>query len=132
MKVHAWWAQLCTYQFENRTRPREYGTWDCWQFVGGAVLVMTGIDYRPQFPAYRTLEEGVAVLEERGGPVAMLTALFGEPKHVAFAQRGDIVICDLGEGPAAGICFGVDTKTVSPGGIESVPTLRGSLAWAVD
>jgi hypothetical protein len=131
MKVENWWANLCTYVAENSKKPREYGVWDCWQFVGGAVLVTTGVDHRSKFKPYRTLEEGVAVLEENGGPAAMLTTLFGPAKPVSFAQRGDIVICDLGEGPAAGICFGVDTMTISPAGIESVRTLEGTLAWTV-
>lgn len=131
MKVEDWWPKLCAYSQEHAKEPRHYGSWDCWQFVGGAVLVMTGVDYRPQFPSYATLEEGVAILDSKGGVAEMLTSFFGAPKPVSFAQRGDIVICDLGEGPAGGICFGVNTMTVSPGGIEPVKTLSGSLAWTV-
>jgi hypothetical protein len=131
MRLHDWWGRLNAYLLENRTRAREYGVWDCWQLTGGGVLAMTGTDYRAQLPTYATLEEGVAILEAQGGAVAMLTAMFGEAKHVSRAMRGDIVLSDLGEGPAAGICLGVETVTVSPGGMETVPTLKGSAAWTV-
>jgi hypothetical protein len=131
VRLHDWWGRLNAFLDENRTRPREYGVWDCWQLTGGGVLAMTGTDYRVSLPAYATLEEGVAILEAQGGPIVMLTAMFGEVKHVSRAMRGDIVLSDLGDGPAAGICLGVDTVTVSPGGMETVPTLEGLAAWTV-
>ena len=131
MRLHDWWGRLNAYLAENRARPREYGVWDCWQLTGGGVLAMTGTNYRAQLPTYTTLEEGVAILEANGGAVAMLTSMFGEAKHVSRAMRGDIVLSDLGDGPAAGICLGVETVTVSPGGMETVRTLEGSAAWTV-
>jgi len=131
MRVHDWWGKLNAWIDENRTREREYGVWDCWQLTGEAILVMTGVDYRERFPKYSTLEEGIRILVAHGGAEAMMTELFGEKKHVAWAQRGDLVLTDLGEGPAGGICLGVQTLTVSPGGIETVPTLSGLAAWTV-
>jgi hypothetical protein len=131
MRVHEWWPKLLDFIAENRARPRQYGVWDCWQFTGGGVFIMTDVDYRERFPAYASLVEGARILAERGGAEAMMTELFGPAKHVAFAQRGDIVVVDLGEGLAGGLCLGVETATVSPGGIETVPTLSGAAAWTV-
>lgn len=131
MRVTDWWPLLIEYTQTNQGRVREYGSWDCWQYTGGGVLVMTGIDYRERFPAYSSLEEAARILAQAGGVEQMMTDLFGPSKPVSFAQRGDIVVSDLGEGLAGGICFGVETWTVSPGGLESVPTLSGSFAWTV-
>lgn len=132
MKVQDWWPRLIAYTEENKSRRREYGAWDCWQYTAGGVLVQTGVDYRERFPTYSSLEEGFRIILSRHGVEQMITDLFGPPKHVAFAQRGDIVAADLGEGLAGGICFGVHTWTVSPAGLESVPTLSGAAAWTVD
>lgn len=131
MKLKDWWPKLIEYTQQNKTRAREYGAWDCWQYTAGGVLVMTGIDYRERFPQYASLEEGIRILASHGGAEQMMTELFGPPKPVAFAKRGDIVISDLGEGPAGGICHGIDTWTVSPAGLETVPTLSGIAAWSV-
>lgn len=131
MRVHDWWGELTTFIRENRHRPREYGVWDCWQFTGAGILVMTGVDYRENFPTYSSLEEGLEILLAHGGAEAMMTELFSEPKHISRAQRGDLVVVDLGEGPAGGLCLGQQTATVSPAGIETVPTLTGLAAWTV-
>ncbi len=131
MRLHDWWGKLNAYLEENRPRPREYGVWDCWQLTGGGVLVMTGTDYREQFPSYSTLEEGLAILIDHGGAEAMMTELFGPSKHVSRAMRGDLVLQDLGDGPAGSLCLGVNCVTVSPGGMEMVPTLSGLCAFTV-
>lgn len=131
MRVHDWWGKLNAFLIENGARPREYGVWDCWQLTAGGILAMTGIDYRDSFPKYSTVEEGLQILIAHGGAEAMMTELFGPSKHVAFAQRGDVVLNDIGEGPAGGLCLGVDCTTVSPGGTERVPTLSGLAAFTV-
>jgi hypothetical protein len=131
MRVPDSWRKLLDFIEENRKRPREYGVWDCWQFTGAGVLIQTGVDYRLQFPRYSTVEEGARILASNGGAESMMRQMFGEPKHVAFAQRGDVVIADLDEGLAGGICLGVETATVSPEGIERYPTLSGVLAWTI-
>jgi hypothetical protein len=61
----------------------------------------------------------------------MMTALFGPAKHVSQAQRGDVVVSDVGEGLAGGLCMGVYTATVFETGIERVKTLSGVMAWTV-
>ncbi len=131
MKLHNAWALFNEYLIENRKRVREYGTWDCWQFVGGAVLVMTGVDYRERFPTYKTEAEGARIIAAHGGVIQMMAELFDPAKHVAYAQPGDIVAVDLGEGLAGGICLGVNTATVGQEGIELVPTLSGEAAWDI-
>lgn len=130
-RVHDWWGKLNDFLTVNRGRSREYGVWDCWQLTGSGILVMTGVDYREQFPAYTSLEEGRAILVAHGGAEAMMTELFGPSKHVSRAMRGDLVLQDLGEGPAGSLCLGVECVTVSPGGMETVPTLSGLAAWSI-
>jgi hypothetical protein len=131
MRTHGWWERLNEYVLAHRDRARNYGTWDCWQFVGGAVLVMTGTDYRERFPRYNSLDEGLRILREAGGEEHFLTEFFGAKKPIAFAQRGDVVIADLGEGIAGCICIGVKSVTVGPDGLDYIDTRSGIAAWAV-
>ena len=131
MKRNDWWGMLCSFWLAQRDRPREFGVWDCWQAAGESVLVMTGIDHRQAFSRYSSLDEGLKILADRGGAVRILNELFGASKHAAYARRGDILLCDLGEGPAACICFGLRAKTVSEKGTVDIRTLDASAAWTV-
>lgn len=131
MRVANWPQELEATRLKFLGRTREYGRFDCWQWVAECVLAITGVDYRERFPAYTTRREGMLIIAEHGGVEAMISEIFGPSKHVCFAQRGDIVVCDLGDGLAGGVCFGVNTWTVSPAGLEPVPTKDGKCAWTV-
>jgi hypothetical protein len=114
-----------------RARPLSFGDGDCFQFLGAHVLAITGVEYRDQFPQYASREEAAEILEQHGGAVGLLTGIFGEPKPVAFAQRGDAVVCDFGDGLAAAVCVGFHCCAPGPRGLRFEPTLNAVAAWSV-
>jgi len=132
MRVPDWPVKMLAVIDAHRDTPREYGRWDCCQFMGEHVFAITGIDHRERFPRYASRREGLAILAGHGGLDGLLTELFGPSKPPAFAQRGDLVIADLGDGLAGGVCVGVETWTVSPAGLERVKTLSCTAAWTVE
>ena len=114
-------------------RPRRlmFGVTDCFQFLGAHVLAITGVDYRDRFPKYASREEADAILEQHIGAVGLLTGVFGDPKPVSFAQRGDALVRDFGDGPAAAVCVGVYCCAPGPNGLRFEPTAGAIAAWSV-
>lgn len=112
-------------------RPLEYGTTDCFQFVGDVVLALTGVDHRPQFGAYSTREEAKLILANHRGAAGILVRCLGKSKPVAWAQRGDIVLADFGDGDAPGVCVGLNCCTPGPVGLAFQRTSNARAAWSV-
>jgi hypothetical protein len=113
VRVANWPVVLAEKIEEWRQRPFAWGTSDCWQMAGEIALALTGEDYRMRFPAYATEEEANAILAAHGGATGLATFALGDPKPVARAQRGDILVADYGMGLGAGICLGV--QSCAPG-----------------
>lgn len=117
---------------EWRERPFVWGSWDCLHFACAHVYAMTGVDYRDQFPQYATQEEALAILAGfEGGIVGLITSVLGEPKSAKKAQRGDLVLGDVGMGPASGVCDGAKSFWVGEHGLIARPTSIATLAWTV-
>lgn len=126
------WATIFHQKLEEwRDCPFDWVTWNCLLFPAAMVLALTGIDHRDAFPAFATKEEALMVLQENGGIVALISSVLGDPKPPAFAQRGDVVACDFGDGLAAGICKGVNCVAPGPRGLIERPTLSAIAAWTV-
>lgn len=132
MRVHNWQAQMLAVRDENRSRPRIIGEWDCWNFLALHIERITGIDYRSRFPQYTSFEEGQIILDMHGGAEGLLTSLLGNAKPTSFAQRGDAVVADFGEGVSPAVCDGIDSWIVAPNGLESFRTLKALMAWTVE
>lgn len=88
--------------------PFRYGEADCWQFAGKMIeaLLETAENPAAQFRgAYRTLEDGNALLRESGWGdlVGWLRALQFEEIEPAKAKRFDFLIYDTEGEPGIGI-----------------------------
>ena len=59
---------------------------------------MYGKEMFPDLPAWDSGISAARVLAERGGFVAMLTAIGATPVPLAFLQRGDLVVAEDGRG----------------------------------
>lgn len=114
-----------------RARPLSFGDADCFQLLAEHVLAITGVEYRDIFPKYSTRAEAEEILERLGGAVGILTLALGEPKPVSFAQRGDALVCDFGDGPAAAVCLGFHCCAPGPRGLRFEQTLKAIAAWSV-
>lgn len=103
----------------------------CALWVGDVVLEMTGTDYVEE---YRGLPKDAALERLRadmGGLRKKLAALFGEPIHPAFAQRGDVVVRNDERG-TLGVCDGQYSAFLSDNGLPArEPTLSCLEAYRV-
>ena len=102
-----WESRLRAYLTEPGRERFAWGTNDCALFACGAVLAMTGEHPFPEFVgAYDSRESAAEALRRLGAGTLFATC---DTKFArvspAFAQRGDVVACDVG---ALGICLGAD------------------------
>lgn len=117
---------------DRRLTPFWFGQTDCCQFAAEIVSALTGSDHRSAFPAYSTRAEAEAILREHGGMVGLATSVMGEPKSVAWAQRGDLVAADFGDGIAIGVCLGVHScAPKQPFGLAVLLTQQAIAVWTV-
>ncbi len=96
-----WTKLLSDYLIERRGMPFEWGKNDCLSFVAGAILVVSGQDFREE---YSTEEEARKILKKYGGIIGMISDRLGHEgsSNVRMAGRGDVVVAYLPE-VAAGI-----------------------------
>jgi len=101
---------------DNASRPYAYGQWDCLLFPAAAVAEVTGTDYgKGHRGKYKSAASASRYLRSLGHatPESYLDSMFPQ-KPIGFAQRGDLVLCDLGaveaedspSGPVPGVCMG--------------------------
>lgn len=131
MRVANWSTVLGERIEAWRGRAFAWGTADCCAFVADVTTAISGESRRELFPAYETEAEALALLAEHEGMVGLLTRAFGQPKAVAFAQRGDVVAIDCGHGLAACICVGAASCAIGPAGMVFVPTSNAVAAWSI-
>lgn len=126
LKQRGWEGRLITYLSMNATAPFRPGEMDCGLFFGGAVKVMTGIDYLEPFKGmYRTIEDGQAIVQSMGfaDHVEYACSLFPVIENPLFAQRGDgAVVNDINGNPALGVVQGPNIYVVTvQDGLSLVP-----------
>ena len=102
------WPSLLADEIERwRAYQFQWGTTDCCQFAGAAQYRITGVDRRSIFGCYESEFGAARILAEYGGMQGLLTAAWGEPKSVAMAGRGDVVMCEFGQGLQPAVVIGV-------------------------
>jgi hypothetical protein len=132
MRVTGWPEILAAKVEEWRSRPFQYGSSDCLQFVADVVESLTGVDHRARFPRYKTRIGAARITARMGGVEGILTRCLGLPKPVARAFRGDVIVIATLNGPTAGICLGVDCCFPGePSGLMFRKTADASAAWSV-
>lgn len=113
-----------------RVRPMIYGETDCLQLCAAATAAQVGVDHAAKFPQYTSRDEAMQILHQCGGLRALVESVLGESKHGAAAQRGDIVLIDIGR-ECCGVCLGRTAVTMSEYGMVSVPRGKRFLAaWS--
>lgn len=132
-----WEERLANKLEQKRDVPFKWGSNDCALFAADCVLSMTGVDPAEAFRGLYDTKTGAAqALRDHGQGTLLKTVRhwFGEEKHVALAQRGDLV---MQGSTALGVCVG--QYSYFPGteqnglveGLVFVPTAGCSRAFSV-
>jgi hypothetical protein len=117
-------------EFLDTVGPFEWGTNDCCLFAANAVLAMTGEDYAKPYRGYKTAKGALSRLKDIG-VAGVATNALGAPKEPLFAQRGDVVSFDAGDGVALGVCIGAKIAAVGQDGLVMLPMSQAIQAWSV-
>jgi hypothetical protein len=126
MRFPNWPDLLAGFIEARRSRPFQWGANDCCLFAADWVLKASGLDpAAPLRGTYSTAFGAAKVLRERGGVRGLIRA-YGEPLGMqpigaVYAQRGDIVIADTGNGEALGVSLGDVAAFVARDGLVFAP-----------
>jgi hypothetical protein len=128
MRHEDWEKRLNDYL--DNVPPFEWGTNDCCLFAANAVLAMTGEDYAKPYRGYKTAKGALSRLKDIG-VAGVATNALGAPKAPLFAQRGDVVSFETGDGIALGVCIGAKIAAVGQDGLVMLPMSQAIQAWSV-
>jgi hypothetical protein len=119
----------------HRDTPFAWGVHDCVTFaIGWLELAREDLaprdDLAPRL-AYGSAHEAARELGQQ--PLAEAVEAWGELPRigVTFAQRGDLVLLDVGGRQTLGLCVGGDAAGPSTHGIEFAPMTAAVAAWRV-
>lgn len=128
MRLDRWEIRLQNYL--DNIGPFEWGKTDCCMFSVGAVEAVTGINHGQSY-TYKTESEAKKMLIKTGGVEAVATKHLGEPKPSLLAQRGDIVLLNVGNGDTLGVCIGDKIAAMQADGLTYLPMSNAIKAWSV-
>jgi len=136
MRVENWPRHLQEFIETAASRPFEWGTFDCVQFVGEALDAMTGINPVENWRGRYTTETGAQRIINRdyGGSLTHgWTKILGDPIPVSRAGRGDVVVVETDGVKATGIVdlTGERVACLSIDGLEFVPISAAVSAWKI-
>lgn len=130
-----WEERLAVFLDRKREEPFKWGSNDCALFAADAIKAMTGTDPGEPFRnTYSDRKGAAAALKEDGAGTLLKTTIewLGQPKHPAFAQRGDIVMKDRN---TLGVCVGLHSWFVGEEhgqqGLVSLPTAHATKAFTL-
>lgn len=114
-----WPTLLTRFIEERRAMPFAWGSNDCCLFAADWILQATGCDIAERFRGHYNSALGAHRFVAEGGGVENLIANAGAKRLPAsFAQRGDLVSMDNGDGVALGVCVGHLSAFVGKNGLQ--------------
>lgn len=128
-RLNDWPERLAAFMDERRNVPFQFGIHDCSTFAADAVAAMTG--ERLQIPVADSPEAYARLVRDQGTLRDMAEALLGESIHPAYAQRGDVVLLEMGERETLGICVGAEIAGPGADGLALAPMSMALLAWRI-
>lgn len=133
VRASNWEERLALYIDRCSDVAFSWGDHDCVGFAAGAVKAMTGVDLIEDLRGYNSALEAAALLRSLGHGTLRRAVVhyLGEPKHPAFAKRGDVVM----RLKALGVCHGRGAWFVGVArghtGLVHVPIHECSAAWTI-
>lgn len=133
---------------EWANKPFIWGESDCFCFAGGAIEAVTGVNPMTEImPQYSTEDKAYELLGGKvyfpsideevdiGGITAFWSKVLGEAQPVGKAQRGDLVLLEMGDsGLLASIVDGSGKAVAAmteQRGIIRIKKTMGQLSWRV-
>jgi hypothetical protein len=141
-RKQSWPEDLHEYVDSRANTPFAWGSNDCCFFAADAALAMTGEDPAEEFRGKYADEDGAKAIIETitgGSTTEDAVAWVGlkrgweELSNILMAQRGDLVLVEVGSSLAAGIVYlnGKDCLFVSTDGLHRLPLRKCKRAWRV-
>jgi len=145
-RLDNWQNNLSALIEDKRAEAFDFPSWNCLMWAFASIEAVTGRDLGVKYRGKYKNELGASRLLKRVDDVttsqALLEKYLGEPRPVAFARHGDIVLVDpVGTGlelpsdielfgPVPGVCYGATSFFVGEFGLVQVETLRlGQAIW---
>lgn len=114
-----WPTLLVAFIEERRHAPFAWGSNDCCLFAADWIRRATGNDIAQKFRGEYDSALGAQRFVVEGGGVEELIANAGAKRlPISFAQRGDLVSMDNGDGVALGVCVGHLSAFVGKNGLQ--------------
>ena len=117
LRIENWRDALQAHIEANKAKEFEWGKHDCATWAASCVEVITGVNVIPDIVgSYTDVAEANRTMRKKlntSNIQHVCENIFGEPKHIAYARAGDIVVAQSGFldrddtfGKALGICNG--------------------------
>jgi len=138
MRNHYWPRDLAAFIESQRTRPFQYGQFDCMLFCADAIKSITGVDYAESLRGYTSIAEANAIIDRYGSKEALISAVLQrDPIHISAAMRGDVVLATLptvddGQSDCAGVCLGQFSAFPKDVGVRLIATATARMAWRIE
>ena len=84
--------------------PFKYGTNDCFTFTNALVKEWHGKDFRKLHP-YKNRKQANEYMRQHHGIERLTVGTLGYPVAANHCTDGDVVLADVGDGPALGFVF---------------------------
>lgn len=127
MRTATWQIDLIGFIDSIRSKPFQWGSWDCCQMCGEAVKAMTGHNpVTEAFVKYDTKMSALRAIKAHGqrNLLDTLKDVLGPALPIHNAMRGDVVYTVREDGPVIGMCMGQQSVFVTDGGLDEIPTLE--------
>lgn len=145
-RLDNWQNNLSSLVEAKRSVAFDFPNWNCLMWAASAIEAVKGQDILAAYHGKYKDEKAAARLLRKLDKVStsqeLLEKHLGEPKPVAFARHGDIVLVNPAEtglelpadielfGPVPGVCYGAISYFVGETGLVEVETLRlGQALW---
>ena len=115
-----WIPSLFDYMAEVWDTPFEWGVFDCFLFVGGAVKAMTGASFVDEVRGkYTDMDSALELCKIHGyqSPLDFLARNFERNESILSSSRGDIMVVKEDGELLLGICQGERIYLAGPTGI---------------
>lgn len=127
-----WTSRLDDFIDLRRATPFCWGSQDCCTFAADAVEAITGTDPLEELRGkWKTEKQADSYLKKLGGIGRGVIGKLGKPVPSTFARRGDVVLVEVGEVKALGICLGSIVAAPAPDGLVFVQMVEAHMAWRI-